>query len=157
MFASFSKFPISSQFQGLHDHTAILITKEFGPKFTEFPQDVRVADAVAFVLENTCLVGDLLLHFPDICYRILRGNKTWYGLVNWNLNFTRKAEAVVDDLSMKMLNLLNQELNEDQRGADYVNPYLEANQKKPELPKSAQKKPRKKLKKGPALSSKQEL
>lgn len=143
--------------EGLHESRANLLAAELSPDFTEFPQEVQLADALAFVLENTCLAGDLILRFPDVSYRILGGNKGWYPLINWSSNFTRHVDSIVDDLSMKMLNLLRQELNEDERTEDYFNPYLEANQPRPEPPKMHFKKARKRIRRGPSLSGKQEL
>lgn len=78
--------------------------------------------------------------------------------MNWCIIFTKKADPIVDDLSQKMLDLFNQEINEDQRTKDYFNPYLEANQKKQEQPiKEKPKKVKKKIKKGPQLSGRSEL
>lgn len=53
-----------------------------------------------------------------------------------------------------MLDLFIQEINEDQRTRDFVNPYYKGNKIK-ETTKS--KKPKKRLKKGPQLTSRNEL
>lgn len=141
---------------GLRDSKGTLEDVNYVPQ-SEFPQDQGIADALAFVLENTCLIGDLILHVPDISYRILKGVRDWKPLLNWCINFTRRVDPVVDELSLKMLELFFQEINEEERTPEYFNPYLEANQKKQgsgnvENEKNKQKKTKKKLRKGPQLS-----
>lgn len=130
---------------------------DFNPDFTDFPQDAQVADSVAFVLENTCLAGDLILFFPDMVDRMMRGNRTWRPLMLWAAGFTSAAKSVVDDLSLKMLAVLRQELDVNSRSDDFVNPYREENHREPETPKMHFKKARKKPRKGPSLAGRLEL
>lgn len=106
----------------------------------------------------------MILHYPDISYRILKSgvNRDWKPLVNWCINFTKKVDQVVDELSMKMLDLFFQEVNEEERSPEYFNPYLEANQKTQggadlQKEKGKQQKTKKKIRKGPQLSGRSEL
>lgn len=106
------------------------------------------------MLENTCLAGDIILYFPDMSFRILRQLSDWRVTINWCIAFTRQVDHIVDDLTLKMLSLFNQEVNEDERTEDYVNPYWESSLKKT-TPKP---KLKKKYKRGPSLGGyKQEL
>ncbi|XP_063699749.1 coiled-coil domain-containing protein 134-like [Culicoides brevitarsis] len=147
---------------GLRESKATLEDANYRPQL-EFPEDQGIADALAFVLENTCLIGDLVLHFPDISYRILKGVRDWKPLFNWCINFAKKVDQIVDELSVRMLDLFYQEINEDERTPEYFNPYLEANQKKHAKAENGQKdkvkptKTKKKIKRGPQLAGRTEL
>lgn len=68
----------------------------------------------------------------------------------------------MDELSLKMLDLFFQEINEEERSPEYFNPYLEANQKKHgrgdlHKEKNKQTKTKKKIRKGPQLAGRSEL
>lgn len=109
-------------------------------------------DAIALTLENTCLFGDLLLHLPELSYKILNKQNQWRELINWSLSFaTNFYENIIDIQSQKMLSLLEQEINIEKRTADYQNPYY--NLKDKHTQKQTTKKPRKQIRKGPQLSS----
>uniref|UniRef100_A0A336JZK6 CSON013684 protein n=1 Tax=Culicoides sonorensis TaxID=179676 RepID=A0A336JZK6_CULSO len=139
---------------GLRDSKGTLEDVNYNPGL-EFPDDQGITDALAFVLENTCLLSDLILHFPDISYRILKNVRDWKPLLNWCIKYTKQVDQVVDNISMKMLELSYQEINEEERSPEYFNPYLEANQKKQpnqDIRKINEKKPKKKIKKGPQLT-----
>lgn len=135
---------------GLEESKANLEAIEFKPKFEDFPEDPETADALAFLLENICLAGDIILHFPDMSLRILRNFPNWRQILTWCIMFTKQVDHIIDDLTLKMLDLFNQEINEDERSDDYVNPYRELSKK------TVTTKPRRtrpKIKRGPRLSS----
>lgn len=82
--------------------------------------------------------------------------------MSWCISFTKKIDQVVDELSLKMLDLFFQEINEEERSPEYFNPYLEANQKKRgrsdlHKEKNKQTKTKKKIRKGPQLAGRSEL
>ncbi|XP_055695412.1 uncharacterized protein LOC129797120 [Lutzomyia longipalpis] len=119
----------------------------------ELPTNQTEMEALFLLLENTCLFGDLVLHMPDISYRVLEKMPKWREIIAWAWKMTMQHENVIDERTIEMLNLFNQEINEDQRSEDFVNPYRHsgANEATPEKPKET-KKVRKKLKKGPQLA-----
>lgn len=116
----------------------------------DFPANQSLKESISLVLENTCLFGDLILHFPNISYKIVKKTQQWHENLNWALNYTRyNFEQMIDQKTLQMLNLFNQEINKEQRTEDYVNPYYD------NLDNNAAtktKKAKKKLKRGPQLS-----
>ncbi|XP_050070979.1 coiled-coil domain-containing protein 134-like [Anopheles maculipalpis] len=117
---------------------------------SEFPKLQELINALAQFLENTCLFGEMVLHFPDMSYRILKNVSDWRTLMTDALNYTKAFVQILDEKSIEMLSLLNQEINEDQRTPEYVNPYRETAQ--PTETKRDKTKKKSKPKKGPALS-----
>lgn len=132
----------------MKDNQRILLDERYSP-LDGFPTQERTIDSVVLILENTFLFGDLLLHMPDMSYKILGKRHDWRSLMNWALNFAAHFETpIFDDGSRKLLSLTDQEINADKRTADYVNPYSE------DAKQTAQVKPkqqRKKIRKGPQL------
>ncbi|XP_052867822.1 coiled-coil domain-containing protein 134-like [Anopheles cruzii] len=116
---------------------------------SEFPKIQELMNALAQFLENTCLFGEIVLHFPDMSYRMLKSVTDWRELLTQALTYTETFKQVLDDKSIELLNLLNQEINEDQRTADYVNPYRDQEQDPSDA--SKKKKGKTKPKKGPSL------
>uniref|UniRef100_A0A182T5G6 Uncharacterized protein n=1 Tax=Anopheles maculatus TaxID=74869 RepID=A0A182T5G6_9DIPT len=117
---------------------------------SEFPKLQELINALAQFLENTCLFGEMVLHFPDMSYRILKSVSDWRTLMTDALDYTKTFVQILDEKTIEMLSLLNQEINEDQRSPDYVNPYRETAQST-ETQKDKPKK-KSKPKKGPSLS-----
>uniref|UniRef100_A0A182JYH3 Erk and jnk pathways n=1 Tax=Anopheles christyi TaxID=43041 RepID=A0A182JYH3_9DIPT len=123
---------------------------------SEFPKVQELMNALSQFLENTCLFGEMVLHFPDMSYRIVKGVSDWRTLMTEALNYTKTFVKILDEKSIELLGLLNQEINEDQRTPEYVNPYREGLQASESV--KSKKKSKSKSKKGPALSpSKTEL
>uniref|UniRef100_A0A182VWV6 Uncharacterized protein n=1 Tax=Anopheles minimus TaxID=112268 RepID=A0A182VWV6_9DIPT len=118
---------------------------------SEFPKLQELINALAQFLENTCLFGEIVLHFPDMSYRILKNVSDWRTLMTDALNYSKAFVHILDEKSIELLNLLNQEINEDQRTPAYVNPYRET-ASSTDTPKLKSKK-KSKSKKGPSLSS----
>ena len=131
-----------------------ILEKENITANSDFPaNDERLINALALILENTCLLGDFILHFPDISFKILRKTEDWKELANWSINYSKEFKELLDFKSLEMLNLFNQEINEEARTEDYRNPYRREN-----TPKViTTKKLRKRLPKGPQLSGRTEL
>uniref|UniRef100_A0A182NRM8 NR LBD domain-containing protein n=1 Tax=Anopheles dirus TaxID=7168 RepID=A0A182NRM8_9DIPT len=116
---------------------------------SEFPKLPELINALAQFLENSCLFAEMVLHFPDMSYRILKNVSDWRALMTDALIYTKTFEQILDEKSIELLGLSNQEINEDQRTAEYVNPYREATQ----ATKPTKKKSKSKPKKGPSLSA----
>ena len=101
------------------------------------------------VLENYCLVGELILHFPEMCYKILENFPRWREQIEWAREFSLRYK-VFDDTTKEMLELFNQEINPDQRSEDFVNPYAHQDEGTTNSKKSKKDK-KSKAKKGPKL------
>lgn len=115
-----------------------------------FPKTTTLMDAVTLIIENTCLMGDLVLHLPDMSEKILSKDKEWRETVNWAIRFTSNLDDIIDPKSLKMLSLFDQEINIEKRTNDYINPYREQlTTTKP----TKRIKEKKKLKRGPQLHS----
>lgn len=116
-----------------------------------FPKNPELVDSLARYLENTCFFGELVLHIPDMSYRILKGVDGWRDLLIRALEYTRSFVNILDQKSLEMLGLLEQEIDEGKRTDSYVNPYRErANESSKS--KETKKKKKANIKKGPQLS-----
>jgi len=125
----------------------------------KLPNELKDRTALALVLENTCLASDILLRFPDYMLKKLAKDKEFDLKYKWGLGFINETVSyVMDDATKRLFFLAGQELHENENDPNYVNPY-----KKPKVepkkimfadtpPPKADKKPRKKLKKGPRLT-----
>lgn len=119
-------------------------------KHTEniLPSNPHEFKAVTTVLENICVIGEIVLHFPEMSYKILEGFPRWREQVEFAKTIADQYLFVYEPSTVEMLNLFNQEINPDQRTDDFINPY--AIPTEDNKPKKA-KKDKKKKKKGPAL------
>lgn len=112
------------------------------------PMDFK---AVVTVLENICIIGEVVLHFPEMSYRILDGGfPKWRAQVEFAKTIADQYTFVYDASTLEMLSLFNQEINADQRTEDFINPYATPEDSTATKTNKKQKKP-KKAKKGPAL------
>lgn len=122
-----------------------------------FPRTEDTIDAFALIFENTCLIGDLVLHTPEMSAKILaKSGSDWRELIGWSTTFVEPfIDTIVDEKSREMLSLFDQEINPERRSADYINPYHSANRKSADKGGSSAKakKQRKTLRKGPQLSA----
>ena len=125
------------------------------------PGDETLKEALALVVENTCLASDLLLRFPHFMHNKLREMPELDSTYKWALGFTQEmAESLLDSSAAKLMNLALQEMGLIERSEDYVNPYKkepagksgEAKKLKFADPPQAKKKEKKKLPKGPRLA-----
>ncbi|KAG4070659.1 hypothetical protein HA402_013579 [Bradysia odoriphaga] len=134
----------------------LAIIRENRPKLVQedysisgFPKASNMVDALTLVVENTCLIGDLILHMPDLSDKILAKDNDWKETLNWAVQFTVGVQDVIDPKTLKMLSLVDQEINVEKRTSNYINPY-----RKTEQPSAKKRtKEKKKLKKGPQLHS----
>ncbi|XP_053690920.1 uncharacterized protein LOC128739460 [Sabethes cyaneus] len=116
---------------------------------SKFPTDTKLIEPLTRFLENTCFVAELILHLPDMSYRILKNIDGWRDKMIEAQTYTRSFVTVLDQKSLELLGLFEQEINERKRSYSYVNPYKENSQPTPKKEKATNKK---KLKKGPQLS-----
>lgn len=129
----------------------------------KFPtQDARLIDAITVTLENTCLFGEIILHNPDISYRVLESRSAgpnWRTLINWCIKFTRQFnDRILDASSQELLRLLEQEINPEKRTENFINPYrTETNDNADATTNKKKKKKVKKLPKGPQMVTRDEF
>jgi len=124
-----------------------------------FPTDQAHLEALANILENTALFGDILLRLPDITYKVYSKSKEWELLARWSVSFCNETQ-VYDETDSKLLNLMAQELRLVPRDPNYINPYRKsANKEEMKTEKNKQedvskksKKKKEKKKRGPRLS-----
>ncbi|XP_076060274.1 coiled-coil domain-containing protein 134-like [Oratosquilla oratoria] len=130
----------------------------------DFPVNEDIRDALSQTLENTALLGEILLHMPDKTHRILRKNKQWKLLFTWGIFFATESKFL-DSSTYKLMKLVSQELDIAEKDPSYVNPYSEEAQAKSsrEHPqdstskKETKTKKKKSFRKGPRLSRGGEL
>lgn len=135
----------------------LTILRENRPKLPQedysisgFPTNDSMIDAFTLVVENTCLIGEVILYMPDMSAKILSKDKMdWKETLNWAIEFTKGVHDVIDPKTSKMLSLVDQEINIEKRTGDYINPYRETEPPPTSLKKRIKEK--KKLKKGPQL------
>lgn len=153
--------------QILQEARSILLSNKYDPMVDKFPtKDRQLIDAITVTLENTCLFGEIILHMPDMSYRILALREqtdndsqsfNWRELINWCIKYARYFnDRIIDSKGQELLSLLEQEINPDKRSADYINPYRDRSNT--ELDKNLNKKKHsKRLKRGPQLSRREDL
>lgn len=88
-----------------------------------FPTSTSAIDAFTLIIENTCLIGDMVIQMPDMSETILSKDEQWKEILNWAVEFTLSVENVLDAKSEKMLALVDQEINIEKRTNNYINPY----------------------------------
>lgn len=124
-----------------------------------FPTEQAQLEALANILENTALFGDILLRLPDITYEVYSKSKEWELLARWSVSFCNETQ-VYDETDSKLLNLMAQELRLVPKDPNYINPYRKRakkeelnNEKKKQAEASKKsKKKKEKKKRGPRLS-----
>lgn len=123
------------------------------------PKDVRVFDAVTVTLENTCLFGELILHNPDISYRVLESQEEgifWKDLINWSIKYAHFFnDRILDAKSQELLWLVDQEINPEKRTENFINPHRVSTTENTDNTKK--KKKAKTIKKGPRMVSRDDL
>jgi len=125
----------------------------------ELPKDTKVKNALALVLENTCLASELLLNFPDYMHSFLTKNRDFDAVFRWSLSFSHGivTKSLVDEHTNKLYKLALMELGVLSKEDGYHNPYLQENEKPVKKldfadPPKPKKKEKKKLARGPRLS-----
>ena len=125
----------------------------------DLPKDTKVKDALALVLENTCLASEVLLNFPNYMHRFLKENRDSDAVFRWCLSFSHGivSGSLIDEHTSKLYKLALMELGVLPKEDGYHNPYLQEEEKPikkldfvdPPMPK---KKVKKKLARGPRLT-----
>lgn len=120
-----------------------------------FPRNETIFTAFAAVVENTCLFGDLVFHIPEMAAKILGGKleARWRPLIGWSMDFVAQHETILDVDTKEMLSLFDQEINPERRRPDFVN--TNRDKRAEEATGTRPKKQRRKLRRGPQLSSQQ--
>jgi len=62
--------------------------------------------ALANILENTALFGDILLRLPDISHKILTSKYEWKVLLLWSLGFSNQTH-LLDKQTEKLMYLVS--------------------------------------------------
>ncbi|CAG9854221.1 unnamed protein product [Phyllotreta striolata] len=143
-------------FDNILESRVLIEASPFIPGVSDFPTDVEIRDALSNILENTALFSDIVLRFPEISASLLRQNNSWDLVLQWGIAFCDQMKYLLDASTIKLLKLVNQELNYVDRDPNYTNPYKKAPTKTEEKLESKQKK-KKVIKKGPKLSNHFEL
>lgn len=147
----------------IQESRAILESSGYIPGVSPFPSDPQVRDALSNILENSALMSEIVLRFPDISELVLRENNNWNVMLQWSIAFAHQVEHLLDQSTVVLYDLVGQELNHTERDPNYVNPYRMGAAKTKgrgnfdEAVKGERKKKRKKIKKGPRLSKHLEL
>ncbi|KAF5308306.1 hypothetical protein FQR65_LT06299 [Abscondita terminalis] len=143
-------------FATIQDSRAQIEASGFIPGISQFPTENNIKEALSNILENTALFSEILLRFPEITTTVLKLNNNWDILLQWCIVFSNEVKYLLDKSTVKLINLVSQELNHTQRDPNYFNPYRKtANVKfttnEDEI-KMDKKKKKKELKKGPRLT-----
>ena len=123
------------------------------------PADTKVKNALALVLENTCLASEVLLNFPNFMHMFLKQNRDFDSMFRWGLSFTHGliSSSLIDEHTSKLYNLALMELGVLPKEDGYHNPYV-VDEEKPIIklgfadPPKPKIKVKKKLARGPRLS-----
>ena len=125
----------------------------------DLPKDIKVRDALALVLENTCLASEILLNFPNYMHKFLKEKRDSDALFRWCLSFSHGliSASLVDEHTSKLYKLALMELGVLPKDDGYHNPYLHEDTKpikKFDFVDAPQpkKKVKKKLARGPRLT-----
>ncbi|KAB0799860.1 hypothetical protein PPYR_07740 [Photinus pyralis] len=141
-------------FATVQESRAQIESSGFIPGISHFPTEAKTRDALSNILENTALFSDVILRFPEISTTVLKLNNNWDLLLRWCIIFCNEVRYLLDTSTVKLINLVSQELNHTQRDPDYINPYRKTVSKDivREDVKVDKKKKRKEIKKGPRLT-----
>ncbi|XP_067010167.2 coiled-coil domain-containing protein 134 isoform X3 [Anabrus simplex] len=146
---------VDNLFSVLQSSRVVLESSGYVPGISSFPTDEKVRDALANILENTALFGDILLHLPDISHRVLSSKHEWQVILQWSLGFTNQSQ-LIDKQTRVLVGLVSMELNLTERHPNYVNPYKRQinnlNRVKEEVKTVNSSKKKKEIKKGPRMS-----
>lgn len=141
-------------FATIQESRAQIESSGYIPGISHFPTEGKTRDALSNILENTALFSDVILRFPKISTTVLKLNNNWDLLLQWCIIFCNEVRYLLDTSTVKLINLVSQELNHTQRDPNYINPYRKTVSKDivREDVKVDKKKKRKEIKKGPRLT-----
>ena len=145
---------------------AVLETSGFvGIENQILPEDQKVREALAFVIENTCFASDFLLRFPSVVHSALSKDGDLDVVYRWGLGFVDtlindKTIDLFDEGTKKLMDLALMEMDIKEKSDDYQNRYSapkETKKKKvgfvdPPAEPHPKRKPKKKLERGPRMS-----
>ena len=125
----------------------------------DIPKDTKVKDALALVLENTCLASEILLNFPNYMHKFLKEYRDFDAVFRWGLSFSHGivSGSLIDEHTSKLYKLALMELGVLPKEDGYHNPYLQEEEKPikkldfVDAPKP-KKKVKKKLARGPRIT-----
>lgn len=147
-------------FTTIQNSRAEIEASSFIPGISPFPQEDSIKDALSNILENTALFSEMILRFPDIAVAVLKTNNNWDVLLQWGIAFSNQVNYLLDKNTLKLFNLVSQELKHVERSPNYVNPYRKV-EKQNDVHRSAEfvskNKKKKEIKKGPRFTNYVEL
>ncbi|KAF6774695.1 hypothetical protein AHF37_06312 [Paragonimus kellicotti] len=120
--------------------------------------NATIAEGLAFVIENTPLLLQLALLFPDAVHPYVDQQQPIMDVLRWAIAVTQNS-GFIPESEESLFTSAQHELNLIPRPADYWNPHTAQNQMarethEAEILKRQAKKERRKLKKGPKLTPK---
>ncbi|CAH1160134.1 unnamed protein product [Phaedon cochleariae] len=140
-------------FSVIQNSRAVIEASYFIPGVSDFPLHENTRDSLSNILENVALFSEITLRFPNFANSVLKSNNTWDILFQWGIAFTHQMKYILDNNTIKLLQLVSQELNHVEKDPNYVNPYRENSITKDEIIDHKKPTKRKKtIKKGPKLS-----
>jgi len=149
----------NKMFETLSSNKIKLETSGISQVVKDLPIDTKVKDALALVLENTCLASEFVINFPDYMHQFLNSNKEFDAVLRWCLSFSYNLvdENLIDEHTRKLYKLALMELGVIQKEEGYENPYKEKNDKPIKKmdfadPPKPKKKIKQKLARGPRLA-----
>ncbi|XP_049763965.1 coiled-coil domain-containing protein 134-like isoform X2 [Schistocerca cancellata] len=147
---------VDKLFNVIQNSRVTLESSGYVPGLSSFPKNEELLNALANILENTALFGDILLHLPEISTKILDSNNEWRVMFEWSLNFANQSQ-LLDSSTRKLIDLVSMELNITERHPDYINPYRRESRSSnteeyvSQVP-AKKKKKKKEIKRGPRLT-----
>lgn len=141
----------------LKANRAVLEASGYIPGVSDFPEDMELKNALASTMENAAFFSEIVLRLPEITSRILKKSHELEVLYQWGLTFLEENQYLADPATIKLLGLVQQELNYTERHPDYFNPYKMNSQSKSNKYNGNDtydggKKVKRKIPKGPTLS-----
>ncbi|XP_054153953.1 coiled-coil domain-containing protein 134-like [Oppia nitens] len=98
----------------------------------DLPTDGHQLESLSQIIENCAFFGDIVLRLPDISHRVLTTHHEYQVLYRWCISFAI-ASDLCDKNTLKMFDLLAQELSLEPKDDSYVNPYKKSNKAKSRL------------------------
>ena len=150
---------MKKMFEILSSNRITLQASEISQAVESLPADTKVKDALALVLENTCLASEILLNFPNYMHTFLKQDREFDSVFRWGLSFTHGliTSSLIDEHTSKLYKLALMELGVLPKEDGYHNPYVVHDEKPIKKldfadPPRPKKKVKKKLARGPRLS-----
>lgn len=142
-------------FATIQESRAQIESSGYIPGTSQFPTEEKTREALSNILENTALFSEIILRFPEISTTVLKLNNNWDLLLRWCIIFCNEVQYLLDTSTVKLINLVSQELNHTERRPNYINPYRKSVNKGGSVDedvKVERKKKRKEIRKGPRLT-----